>query len=118
MERGFFIEGGQFSSPTLAVKADLREARFEVPVRGVFVLDADGRGLGIRADFRGERFLIGDSPLIPRASKMSTSGFTSEGTKMLVYVVSRTDIQEQAREGSKRTHPPRLRNRDLSRSRR
>lgn len=97
MERRFFIEGGQFSSPTLAAKADLRGARFEAPVRGVFVLDADGRGLGVRADFRGERFLTGDSPLIPRASKMSTSGFTSEGTKMLGYVdecVSRTDIQE------------------------
>jgi hypothetical protein len=38
------------------------------------------------ADFREERFLTGDSPLIPRASKMSTSTFSSEGTKMLFYV--------------------------------
>ena len=69
-------------------------ARFEAPVRGVVVLDADERGLGVRADFLGGRFLTGDSPLIPRASKMSTSGFPSEGTKMLVYVdecVSRVD---------------------------
>ena len=70
----------------------MRAARFEVPLRGVLVvlaaLDAvDGRGLGVRADLRGVRFLIGDSPLTPRASKISTSVFSSEGTKMLVYVV-------------------------------
>ena len=61
-------------------------ARFEAPVHGVVVLDADERGLGVRADFLGGRFLTGDSLLTPRASKMSTSGFPSEGTKMLVYV--------------------------------
>jgi hypothetical protein len=64
----------------------LREARVEAPVRDVFVLDADERGLGVTADFRGGRFLVGDSPLTPRASKISTSAFPSEGTKMLVYV--------------------------------
>ena len=77
----------------------MREARLDAPVRGVFVLDADERGLGVTADFRGGRLLTGDSPLTPRASKMSTSAFPSEGTKILVYVdecVSRTDIQEQA----------------------
>jgi hypothetical protein len=119
VSRRFFIEGGWFSSPSLATKADLRGARLEAPVRGVFVLDADERGLGVWADFRGGRFLTGDSPLTPRASKTSTSAFPSEGTKMLVYVderVSRTDIQEQAREQGKRTHPPRSRKRDLSRS--
>ena len=69
----------------------MRVARFGEPGRGVLdraVLEAvDGRGLDVTADFRGARLLTGDSPLIPRASKMSTSGFTSEGTKMLVYVV-------------------------------
>ena len=68
----------------------MRAARFGEPGRGVLdrgVLDAvDGRGLDVTADFRGARFLTGDSPLIPRASKMSTRGFTSEGTKMLVHV--------------------------------
>ena len=85
--------------------ADLRAVRFGEPGRGVLVLAAldevDGRGLGVTADFREARFFAGDSPLIPRASKMSTSGFTSEGTKMLVYVdqcVSRMDIREYARE--------------------
>ena len=97
----------------------MREARLDAPVRGVFVLDADERGLGVTVDFRGRRFLTGDSPLTPRASKMSTSAFPSGGTKILVYVdecVSRTDIHEQAREQDKRTHPPRSRKRDLSRS--
>jgi hypothetical protein len=60
-------------------------------VRGVLVLAAlddvvDGRDLGVTADdlFRGVRFLTGDSPLTPRASKMSASGLPAEGTKMLV----------------------------------
>jgi hypothetical protein len=70
----------------------LRAARFEVPVRGVLVvlaaLDAvDGRGLEVRAGLRGVRFLTGDSPLTPRASKMSASVFPSEGTKILVHVI-------------------------------
>ena len=51
-------------------------------------LDAiDGRGFSIRADLHGMRFLTGDSPLTPRASKMSMSVFSSGGTKMLVYDV-------------------------------
>ena len=71
--------------------ADLRAARFEEPVRGVLdlaTLDAaDGRDLGARAAFfRGVRFFTGDSPLISRASKMSTSTFPSDGTKVLVDV--------------------------------
>jgi hypothetical protein len=47
-------------------------------------LEVDGRGLGVTANFREARFFDGDSPLMPRASKMSTRGFASEGTKMLV----------------------------------
>jgi hypothetical protein len=90
----------------------LRAARFEEPVRGVLAFAAlddavDGRGLGVTADFRGVRFfLTGDSPLTPRASKVSASGFPSEGTKMLVYgdERSRTEIQEQARERTRHDH--------------
>ena len=88
------------------MRADLRGARLDAPVCGVFVLDADERDLGVRADLRGGRFLTGDSPLTSRASKMSTSAFPSEGTKMLVYIdecVSRTDIQEQASEANEHT---------------
>jgi hypothetical protein len=89
--RLFRAGGGWLSSSSLGTAADLRAARFEEPVRGVLPLatldDAvDGRGLGVTADLRGARFFMGDSPLIPRASKMSASGFPSEGTKMLVYV--------------------------------
>ena len=48
-------------------------------------LEVDGRGLGVTANFREARFFDSDSPLMPpRASKMSTRGFASEGTKMLV----------------------------------
>jgi hypothetical protein len=86
----------------------LRGARFEAPVRGVFILDADERGLGVTADFRGKRFLTGDSPLTPRASKMSTSGFPSEGTKILIYVdecVSRRTSNN--RRGSEANEPTR-----------
>jgi hypothetical protein len=68
--------------------------RFEVPVRGALLvvvlaaLDAiDGCGFSVRADLRGVRFLTGDSPLTPRASKMSMSVFSSGGMKMLVYDV-------------------------------
>ena len=80
-------------------------ARFEVPVRGVLVLDADERGLGVWTDFCRGRFLTGDSPLTPRASKMSTSGFPSEGTKMLDECVSRTDIPRTGK-GARQTDTP------------
>jgi hypothetical protein len=54
--RRFRAGGGWFSSPSLGTAADLRAPRFEEPVRGVLVLAAldavDGRGLGVRADFR------------------------------------------------------------------
>ena len=87
--RRFRAGGGWFSYPSFGIAADLRAVRFGEPGRGVLVLaalDVDGRGLGVTADFREARFFAGDSPLIPRASKMSTSGFTSEGTKMLIDV--------------------------------
>ena len=69
--------------------ADLRAVRLGEPGRrvlGLAALEVDGRGLGVTADFRDARFFDGDSPLMPRASKMSTRGFASEGTKMLVDV--------------------------------
>jgi hypothetical protein len=47
-----------------------------------------GCGLGVRANFREMCFLTvtGDSPSTPRVSNISTSGFPSEVTKMLVNV--------------------------------
>jgi hypothetical protein len=91
-----FVPGKVFSFPSFlcGVETDLRVPRFEVPVRDVLVLaaalDAAGaRDLGLTADLREARFLIGDSPLTLRARRISARTFPSDGTKMLVCVLKK-----------------------------
>ena len=80
----------------------MRAARLGAPARGVLDLAtpnaADGRGLGVTADFfREARFFMGDSPLTPRESRMSASAFPSDGTKMLQWLtlISEADMEER-----------------------
>jgi hypothetical protein len=96
LPRDVFVPGKAFSFPSFlcGVATDLRVPRFEVPVRDVLVLaaalDAAGaRDLGVTADLREARFLMGDSPLTPRERRISARTFPSDGTKMLVCALKK-----------------------------
>jgi hypothetical protein len=128
LPRDAFVPGKAFSFPSFlcGVATDLRVPRFKVPVRGVLVLvaalDAAGaRDLDLTADLREARFLKGDSPLTPRARRISARSFPSDGTKMLVCVLKKqkvkhdkSEVKEPAREA--KAYLPRSRKRNLSRS--